>query len=84
MKTYTYVIAGSMKKDGKLCRVGGIAEVTAPTEFEAEMAALKSLPVECFAHRSGRHVPECWPLESAEGTKLALAAGLIKSQKALV
>lgn len=85
MATISYVIAGTVKKAGKNQRVGGIVDIEDTGDaFKNDMAALAFLPIECHKHRHGRNIPECWPLESAEGTRLAVAAGLVKPQKALV
>ena len=55
----------------------------ADTEFDLEMKALDMLPRECFAQRHGKHVPEVWPIDSAEGLRLALAGGLIQPDATL-
>lgn len=83
--TITYVIAGTVKKNGKNQRVGGIVDIEDTGDaFSNDMAAMKHLPVECLRVRHGKNVAEVWPLESAEGTRLAMAAGLVKPQKAVV
>jgi len=80
----TYVIAGSQKVNGKLQRGVAVVEIAdGLSAFDADMDALDNLPRECFTHRRGAHMPEVWPLESAQGTRLAVAAGIAVPQKAL-
>ena len=78
----TYVIAGSGKRDGKMVRCVAAVDVEAKTEFDLDLKALQMLPQEAQWQR-GRHAAEVWPLDSAEGLRLALAAGLIHPENAL-
>lgn len=73
-----FVVAGSIKQDGRMVRGAGLVEVEGETEFDRELNALRMLPDEAIWQR-GKHRAEVWPLESPEGTQLALRAGLVKS-----
>ena len=79
----TYLIAGAIPEGGKKKRVCGLVEVEADTEFGMEIKALGMLPAECHTHRHGKHIPDCWPLESEQGTRIAIAAGLVQPEHAL-
>jgi len=69
-----YVVAGTV--NGK--RGAAIVEIEDSGDgFTNDMAALAYLPIDCHRIRRGKNVPECWPLESAEGTRLATSAGLL-------
>jgi hypothetical protein len=72
-----YIIAGTIKKDGRSQRAAGIVTIEdSGNAFTNDIRALGMLPVECQRAR-GKNAPEVWPLGSAAGTRLAIAAGLL-------
>lgn len=76
----TYVVAGV---DGKGEVVASLVDVPASLDdFARDMRALGALPVECFRQRGAKQ-PAAWPLESPQGTALAVKLGLATPVPAL-
>ena len=73
-----FVVAGSIKQGGRMVCGAALVEVEGDTTEERELKALRMLPDEAIWQR-GKHRAEVWPLQSPEGTQLALRAGLVKS-----
>lgn len=78
----TYVIAGSIKRNGKMVRGVAAVDVEAATEFDCELKALQMLPPEAQWQR-GHHAAEVWPIDSERGLRLAYAADIIKADAAI-